>query len=647
MSRLIGLALLAAFVPGEEVPRTDLYGDPLPDGVRVRCGAARLQVDEWPSAEFSRDGKTLRATAGGRVTFWNVATGRREKTLSGPDEDGVRATLLSPDGKVLGGVGDKGAYLWDAETHRLLHHFKAGSCASLGFSSDGKTLVTGGGDFDGSITNWDVASGKERWKLRGDARGASRLLLAADARTLFALRTLTGRVESWDLETGKELAQIAEPYENRPEVVLLLRDKTLLLAGGRTVEGAYVALASIRDPATGKELRRIDGLDDLLTGAVLSPDGKTVFVSERDGPIRAFDLATGAELVRWPASGRVLAVSPDGKVVAGRRGTATIGLWDAATGKPLHDRPAHDTRVTGLAFTPDGKSIASAVDAEVRVWDAATGKQRFRMGPPARIGTWWDGVGVLSADRMFSGGGRRGVRTWEASTGQEAEVLALREIRRLFAVRVEPSGKALIAVGSLRGATVPDDRLISCVVDVATGKALSTLEWVYDAQEWGLCKPALSPDGGRLAYTQGGATFLLICDAATGKNQVEIKVADPIFERLAFSPDRKRLAARCVTRKPDDKREHVRMYDATTGKELLQVPLPDQGTQLTFSPTGRTLALAQQEFLHLIDPDTGKDVWRSPKLDARISQLAYSPDGKTLATGMHDGTVLLWDVPTR
>jgi len=88
-------------------------------------------------------------------------------------------------------------------------------------------------------------------------------------------------------------------------------------------------------------------------------------------------LIVGAGLV-WqgpPASLTSIAFSPDGKLFVSAGGDGTVRLWEASTGKPIgQPLTGHTSYVLGLAFSPDGKTIASAGDRTVRRWEASNGK---------------------------------------------------------------------------------------------------------------------------------------------------------------------------------------------------------------------------------------------------------------------------------
>jgi WD40 repeat protein len=141
---------------------------------------------------------------------------------------------------------------------------------------------------------------------------------------------------------------------------------------------------------------------------------------------------------------------------------------------------------------------------------------------------------------------------------------------------------------------------------------------------------------------------LAILDLASGKEVRRLKAADPL-QWSVFSPDARLLAVQSSTPKQDGPRFYqdnytVRVFDVATGKELRAFPGFSLGT--TFSPDGRRLATAKKT-IHVWDVETGRELWRSQQLDMRARSLAFAPDGKTLASGMGDGSILIWDLSRR
>src|SRR5262245_42810230 len=149
--------------PKQSPPRTDLYGDPLPDGVVARLGSARLRHAGLSDFVFVNGGKSVLSAGSDRtLRFWDLATGQQSRAVELQAPGGAGSTVtLSPNGKTLVAYDKEALIFWDVETgHEIKTLPGSKGPLYLYFSPDGKTLAVGRNDWHVSFWEWET--GKER-----------------------------------------------------------------------------------------------------------------------------------------------------------------------------------------------------------------------------------------------------------------------------------------------------------------------------------------------------------------------------------------------------------------------------------------------------------------------------------------------------
>jgi RNA polymerase sigma factor (sigma-70 family) len=638
-------------------PRTDSHGDPLPPGAVARLGSVRFCQEGWlEQLALSPDGRTLAAAAGKSVAFWDFATGRLMRRLT--FNWNMRCLAFAPDGKsVAVGGEDCIVYLFDSASGKELRRF-VGHQASKdrffkgvfggSFTPDGRTLLTWGSDK--MVRFWDTHSGEALRQIDGkgwivrklsvngkllavEKEGAEKILQLVDVATGKEVRQLThsadvggvgfspdgktlavaygkvgqpGQITLWELESGKELGMLAG-HKDAVFALAFSPDCKMLASAG------YGKTIRLWDLASKKELRETHRLPNPVSGLAFSRDSKTLISRGPETHVRLWDVATWRE--RFPADGPSWAIAaissaPDGKRMAVASNNK-IWLWEPATGKVVRTLEGHEGSVSAVMFSPDGKSLISgSFDGMLRIWDVATGKEQRRI----LIGKGWVQQVAASPDgKMLAVWGeatsRQMIHLLNADTGAKLRTIKVLcdepgVIPLSISLRFSPESKTLYASNG--------NHLSISRWDLATGKALP----FFGKHDGGLNGISVSPDGRSIAAASMGGS-LYLWETATGQKRLLSKDAG-LVDRVAFSPDGRLLAV-------------VNAGSSTLirGDEVI--------------PEG----VETREQVRLVRVADGKVIHRFTGHLGGIGCLSFSPDGRTLASGGHDSTVLVWDITDR
>jgi WD40 repeat protein/serine/threonine protein kinase len=582
---------------------------------------------------FSPDGKRLLTGEGSRdgqtqVRVWDAATGQELATLKGLKgaEAGrtVFGVALSPDGTVVAGGDRKGhLFVWDLATGKeRFPHFMPHPIPNaapnevwhmwMAFSPDGKRLVTTCQD-DHQVKVWNAETGELIRPLEPGS-GFSRVAWSSKGRWLAAAGkafTLNEHdtdptVRVWDAETGRT-KHVLRGHTTGVASLTFSPDERLLATGGDD------HTAILWDVATGREFG-IYRHNFPVGEMAFSPDSKRLTSLGFDFQVKTWDATRRPEnrVLNCISTYRT-AVSADGRLVAAgalidrKSGNQTV-VWDTLTGEVKAAFGNRNEMPWGVAFSPDGRRVATAFDIEdvgaVKVWDLTT-KQLSRTFP----GEGEEQVGPLQVvayspdGKLLAGAGvDRCVHVWDAATGAK-RFRGTGHLRTVTSLGFSADGERLLsATGGFNwmksfgknplklqrdNMNAPSDLKIW---EVATGKELCSLNLPVRPQG-----AALRPDGAVVAVTAMDNTVRLY-EVPTGKEAGVLKGHTQLGWAVAFSPDGQRV----VTAAQDST---IKLWDAKTGEEIMTIGRQQLGVvgSVAFSSDGWKIVSAGLEDIRVWD----------------------------------------------
>jgi WD40 repeat protein len=626
---------------------------PLPEGAVARLGTTQARTTATALA-LAADGRTLLTLAGGRTLGrWDSETGhlRDEIRLKELAEQGFwfERCWFSADRKTLAVPDRSGIGLWDTSTgqkKRSLAVDDQSKMTHAAFSPDGRTLATleyvnKDGNGKGYVRLWPTDSGKERLIAELPSYGNA-IAFSPDGRRLFAAVD-NHSLRSWDTATGRQLWQ----NDHWASHIAVSPDgKTLC------TDTYQQGPPCLWNPESGEKLAALDS-ERCWTGQILfTPDGRTL-AQATDKGVLLWDVGTRKLRRRLESGWSRIAFASDGKSLF------TLGplleRWDLETGKSLYpDTRAlgHVGAVQGVLWTADGRSILTCgADKTVRLWDRAGGKHRVLRTDTALVLPLDQDPGARFVLAQGEGGAFAVI---EAETGREVRRFQMPQAIDCLTVpaaaRITPDSRTLLALGTTTkpptGSYDPFEQPEPLRAwDVATGK-----ETLAQTIRCGLlgCGAAFSPNGRYVVR----ASYPELHPVRSGTVRPLIDAPKNACRPVVFSPDGRLLA---IPEPAEDgfAAKGTRIHEVLTGRPVTRMEAALGYCKApAFSPAGQLLAASGLDALWVWEATTGRLLLRLP-VEGRLANwtgqrfaecLAFAPNGRTLATGHGDGTVLLWDL---
>ena len=593
-------------------------------------GLAVLTGNTGPvhAVAFSPDGNVLvTGNDNGTAQLWDVST---RQLIGSPLNGGtgsVDSVAFSPDGQTLAtGTSDGTVRLWDVTTRRQIGGLLSEGTRvvySVAFAPDGKTLAVGTGDSAngyGTVQLWDVATRHLIGSIviRSDAGTVYSAAFSPDGNIL-ATGSGDGVARLWDVATRRRIGSLPNGDTDEPV------DSVTFSPDGKTLAtGGWDGTAQLWNVATRQQTASLSDGTEAIYSVAFSPDGKT--------------LATGTGTGNGSSTGTGGAVQ----------------LWDVTTGQQIGGPLSGDTgTVASVAFSPDGKTLATGSwDGTARLWDVGMDPYPLIETPPGQqqgaepIYSVAFGPACTGLTTGANTDTHMAVQLWDTAAHRPISPPLTSSISPLSPVALSPACKFLaVGGGSLTG---PDGTVQ--LWDGITHRQIGILRCSTRPVD----SLAFSPDGTTLAVgTVGTSGAVLLWDVAT-QRQIGILSSTGPVDSLAFSPDGKILAEGAVNTTGTS--GTVQLWDMVTHRRI-GPPLKSSTSPtglVAFSPDGKTLATGTSDGDVLLwnvatHRQTGSPISGQA---CTVYSIAFNPDGETLAIGTGSsgssegdtGTVQLWDV---
>jgi WD40 repeat protein len=329
------------------------------------CAAFRKVIALSPrSADASRAMRGLKELGCPLVAARPRSTLRPRVSAVPPRAGGTQPPIRRPADPV-----------YDVSNIELMLRGHTQGVRSVAFSPDGQTVASGSADQ--TVRLWDATTGQSKGIITAHSDEVTSVAFApkgAVAGPILASASFDNTVRLWKLPEGTLLRTLQGDGADINSIAFSPDGR--ILAGGGAGEG----IVWLWDAATGAVLRTLGGHTQSVLSVAFSQDGQVLVSAGLDGTVRLWNTKTGEqEKVFSRDAPSVVALSPDAKIVA--IGSAnTVQLRDVQTNAELHRLTGHTSGVVSLAFSPDGKLLASgSYDTTVRLWDVQKGKLLYKL----------------------------------------------------------------------------------------------------------------------------------------------------------------------------------------------------------------------------------------------------------------------------
>ncbi len=649
---LIYMLVFGGFAESQQAPqklplRQDCHGDVLPNQALIRIGTTRLRHSGGVlSLASSQDGRFL-ATVGKdfRVRVWDAKKFHLVFEIPEPRTD-IHSVAISPNGNYMA-IGTQ-------RTTKPRHH---------------------------QVCVYALPSGKLIWKQKAHARAITHLSFSKDSSNLVSYNF--AELCRWDARKGQKLHSLN--WKQDGGVVAISPNHTLIARAGHSVDRQDIMLMEVR---SGKTLANLKGHKRAITALAFTPDGTHLFSAGYGEPVLVWNVRERRSSVRVAREGvSYFAFSPDSRYVSMVMEQGNISVWDTRSHKYLSQwnlRSLHgDAKPTQAIFVAKGRQLAVIQRHSPVIWicDLESGKRlspTTRQNEPiAAVVFSPDGETIAIQSEVYQEPTNRHLRLWNSQSGEFQQSIP-GHWGHIPRVSFSPKGRYVFCGANHSSRPIvfelnnnirvtirrnnqghhPQEHSHAQSFAVSPHGLVAYMENEQNIQVWDwqsnrivasrnsplprVASLEFSPDGQELAVC--GVNGVVLWNWQTGG-------CSPIFQTpeaklVRYSDDGRRIAILTQTQGG-----RVAFWDRETRQmreRFLELPLIGD---VAFSPDGRTLAVATASEADVLTPEVRIYELASGQLRScfrghtgLVTCLAFSQDGRRLASGSEDTTALIWNM---
>ncbi|MCG9128057.1 hypothetical protein JT359_10700 [Candidatus Poribacteria bacterium] len=554
----------------------------------------------------------------------------------------------SPDGTEFAVASSIGIWIYDAETREVvkLLSVKTDFLKTVKYSPDGKKLASG--SYESTIKLWDVETGNEIHTLKGHDGFVHATTFSPDGKTLVS-GSMDEFIIFWNLENLQPITTLPG-HIGSVDSLTFSHNREILASSGRSDH--RITLWNAR---TGDFIRFLSGHTEGIDSINFMSDGSTLVSGSYDGTIRFWNTETGKQLKSY--SGMSAVISPEGNKVAAHLEDSLIQILNIYSGDILHTINTSYNTVEIIKFSPDGRILTSSDGKDIHFWNIETG---------LLIDTITGHTDDLYAIQ-FSHNGKTLVsldgyiRIWDIAKSTLQKIpsiegtvssVALAPDAKTLACATNDNEILLLDMGTNKSKIIlkgheneinhltfsPDGKILASASwdtirlwDVITGDHITTITQDIDSRH----KIRFTHNGDSLVF-KDNESRVLFWNTETRKIDKEFELNRNSTNSIALSSNDKLLAI-------GFREDEIQIWDISTEKLLMTIQTSARTYDVAFSPDGKTIASCSED-IYLWDVETGKLFNTFTGHTDQVSILTFSPDGKTLASGGWDNTIILWDI---